>query len=391
MLTRNAARKLPFEENKNYTGPVHYISHHEVLKLSSSTTPFRIVFNSSAPFNGHILNEYWAKGPDILNNIFGLLLRFREGLIGFIGDLSKMFNSVELSIFDQHVHRFLWRSMDASKKPETYVLTAVPFGDRPSGCIVMLAMKETAKMMKNEYPTAYRIIDEDSYVDDIIHSMDNIDEVRTATKEVEHVLEQASFKIKNWTISDTPNQNNNINLLDANSERVLGMQWYPAADEFCFEVKLNFSAKRRGVRIDANITKNGVIDEIPEIFTKRLVLSQIATIYDPLGLISPFILKGKLLMRTVMTFSNNQGKKLDWDTPLPPDLKEKWLIFFKNIFELENIKIQRCIKLSTSDTNPQLILFCDASMHAYGAAAYVRWQSSDNKFHCNLLASKIRL
>ena len=249
-------------------------------------------------------------------------------MIGFIGDLSKMFNSVELSIFDQHVHRFLWRSMDASKKPETYVLTAVPFGDRPSGCIVMLAMKETAKMMKNEYPTAYRIIDEDSYVDDIIHSMDNIDKVRTATKEVEHVLDQASFKIKNWTISDTPNQNDNINLLDANSERVLGMQWYPAADEFCFEVKLNFSAKRRGVRIDANITKNGVIDEIPEILTKRLVLSQIATIYDPLGLISPFILKGKLLMRTVMTFSNNQGKKLDWDTPLPPDLKEKWVIFF---------------------------------------------------------------
>lgn len=36
------------EELTNYTGPMHYIAHHEVLKPESKSTPVRIVFNSMA-------------------------------------------------------------------------------------------------------------------------------------------------------------------------------------------------------------------------------------------------------------------------------------------------------------------------------------------------------
>jgi hypothetical protein len=46
------------EEHK---GPVQYIAHHEVLKPEPNSTPVRIVFNSSASFMGHVLNDYWAK------------------------------------------------------------------------------------------------------------------------------------------------------------------------------------------------------------------------------------------------------------------------------------------------------------------------------------------
>ena len=78
MIARGVARKLSQEELQRYKGPIHYISHHEVLKPDSKSTPVRIVFNSSANYMGHVLNEYWAKGSDLLNELLGILIRFRE-------------------------------------------------------------------------------------------------------------------------------------------------------------------------------------------------------------------------------------------------------------------------------------------------------------------------
>ena len=111
MIKRGIARKLSMEEMKRYEGPVHYLQHHEIVKPTSSSTPLRIVFNSSASFMGHALNDYWAKGPDVINNLFGILLRFRQQKVGLVGDISKMFNSIQLAEMDQHVHRFLWRDL----------------------------------------------------------------------------------------------------------------------------------------------------------------------------------------------------------------------------------------------------------------------------------------
>ena len=153
MFTRNVARKLSRYELASYKGPIHYIAHHAVWKPSSKTTPVRIVFNSSAHFKGHALNEYWAKGPNVfLNTLFGILIRFRENHVGFIGDVSKMYNSVRIKLLDQHCHRFLWRNMKFETPPDTYVITRVNMGDRPSGTIASLALRKTAEMRRERYP-----------------------------------------------------------------------------------------------------------------------------------------------------------------------------------------------------------------------------------------------
>lgn len=62
-------------------GPVYYIAHHAVVHPKKKSTLIRIMFNSSASFIGHILNDYWYKGPDLLNNIFVVVLQFRENAV----------------------------------------------------------------------------------------------------------------------------------------------------------------------------------------------------------------------------------------------------------------------------------------------------------------------
>ena len=100
MVNRGVARKLTKIELRNYKGPIHYISHHEVLKPDSKSTTVRIVFNSSAKYMGHVLNDYWVKGPDLLNNILAVLLRFRKYEVAFMGDIKKMYHTVATNILD---------------------------------------------------------------------------------------------------------------------------------------------------------------------------------------------------------------------------------------------------------------------------------------------------
>ena len=81
---------------------------------------------------------------------------------------------------------------------------------------------------------------------------------------------------------------NEIKECKSSSERVLGVLWSLEEDVFHFKASSKvFSRSRRGM------------------------LSALNSIYDPLGLISPFILKGRLIFQTVCQLS------IGWDDPVP--------------------------------------------------------------------------
>ena len=119
MEEMNFSRKLSDEEIKEHKGPVHYIPHHAVLRPDSTSTPVRIVFNSSSMYQGHRLNDYWQKGPDLLNGLFGVILRLRENRVAITADISKMYHRVLIPLKDQHVHRFVWRNLEVDRPPDT--------------------------------------------------------------------------------------------------------------------------------------------------------------------------------------------------------------------------------------------------------------------------------
>ena len=139
MLGRKAARKVSEEELRNWKGAKFFIAHHGVMKPDSTSTPLRIVFNSSHKYQGCSLNDFLAKGPSFPNDILGIQLRHRENYVGFVGDISKMFHSIDIPIEDQMVHLFLWRDMDTERDPEVYAITVVNMGDKPSAAIAQTA------------------------------------------------------------------------------------------------------------------------------------------------------------------------------------------------------------------------------------------------------------
>lgn len=401
MIDRGAARKLSEKEMNNYGGPVFYISHHEVLKPESKSTPCRIVFNSSANYRGHILNDYYAKGPDMLNNLVGVLLRFREKSVAMIGDIGKMYHSIDIPLLDQMTHRFLWRELNVEKQPDTYVMTSVNMGDRPSGTMAMVALRKTAEMSKTKFPRSSETILTNSYMDDIPESTDTIQDAMRITKEIDEILEVGGFKIKGWIISGKEQNTLSKNLADQqvvqlltcsdgdipNLERVLGMGWVPNEDVLRYKVKLNFSAKKRKIHTEPNLSANQVPSGVPTPLTKRQILSQVNGVYDPLGLISPFTVRAKIMLRKLW----GQDKKLGWDDPIPENLRQDWINFFQEFFQLEKIVFSRCMKPNNAVGDPVLVIFSDGSGEAYGAVAYVRWLLDNGEYEARLVASKNRI
>ena len=97
MVERGVARKLSRKELEEWSGPKFYISHLAVVNTRSHSTPVRIVFNSSQVCQGMSLNSCLAKGPDCyMNNLIGILLRWREEQVALVGDIRKMFHSIHL-------------------------------------------------------------------------------------------------------------------------------------------------------------------------------------------------------------------------------------------------------------------------------------------------------
>lgn len=86
MVERGSAKKLSKEMTESWKGPVWYVSHLVAPNPHSVTTPVRLVWNSSQQFKGVSMNDLLLKGPDVLNSIRAVLLRFRSGVHAAIGD-----------------------------------------------------------------------------------------------------------------------------------------------------------------------------------------------------------------------------------------------------------------------------------------------------------------
>ncbi|KAL1006955.1 hypothetical protein UPYG_G00079630 [Umbra pygmaea] len=201
MVSRGAAIKLTMEVIESWNGPIWYISHLVAPNPHSSSTPVRIVWNSSQEFRGLSLNNLLHKGPDVLNPIRGVLLRFRSRLHAALGNVKKIYNSVWLKDEEVHLHRFLWRD-NPEDEIGVFSVVRVNIGDKPAGCIAQVGMRETANLPQfTSMVEERRILTEDCYVDDILMSHDDLQTLCRMTKGMEEILKAGGFSLKPWVVT----------------------------------------------------------------------------------------------------------------------------------------------------------------------------------------------
>ena len=123
------------------------------------------------------------------------------------------------------------------------------------------------------------------------------------------------------------------------------MKWSILSDTFFFEVS---------VKADQRVTR-------------RKMLSIISSVFDPLGLVGPLVLTGKLL------FQEATRIRLDWDDQVPFDLQCRWITWIESLEYISDLKIPRCIKPHDfDDAAIELHSFSDARELSYGYCTFLR-------------------
>jgi hypothetical protein len=94
--------------------------------------------------------------------------------------------------------------------------------------------------------------------------------------------------------------------------KVLGLRWDTERDEICLDIKLNYGEKIKGAYLEDNAPLSNPESALPQVITRRILWRVAQSQYDPLGLLSVYMVRWKQLMRKVTL----KGKGGGWESPL---------------------------------------------------------------------------
>ena len=380
LLKNGYARKLLRSEIRSDN--VWYLPHHGVYHPFKKK--IRVVFDCSAKFKGVSLNDTLLQGPDLLNPLVGVLCRFRNEPVAFIGDIEAMFHQVRVIPEHQNYLRFLWwPDGDFNQPLHEYAMTVHIFGATSSPCMANLALRKTADLAEGQFGVKVAdIMRRNFYVDDCLASVGSDAEAIALVSNLKDACLLGGFKLAKFcsnnvhVIESLPLDERSKSLQkyqlgeDLPGERALGVFWDPNRDVLGFELGKDVGA-------------------FHECATRRSILSAVATIYDPLGIVAPFVLVAKNILQVLCKLP-----ELGWDDPISQELSLQWKDWCNALPIVATASVKRCLKPcdATKDVVPELHLFSDASSHGYGVVAFVRYASSHNEpAHCSFLMGKSRV
>ena len=359
-----------------------YLPHHPAFH-PQKPEDVRVVNDGAAKFGGTSLNDQLMQGPDINNNLVGVLLRFRNGHFAVTGDVEGMFHQVAVPSHQVKYYRFLWfKDNDLHGPVEEREHTVHLFGSRPSPTIANNTLSKTAEDNANDFSAeVVAVVKENFYVDDMALSKDTEEQCVEIVTELPRLFDRGGFNLTKIATNsplallavDESKKASSMKEIDffkletvnQPTERTLGIHWDVVSDEF----------------------KCRVIDPSDKA-TKRNVLSVLSRVFDPLGLASPFMLEARRI------YQNLCRENYGWDGEFYEEHLKLWLAWLLVLQELVHFKVSRCYKPIGFGVvvDIQLHLFSDAAQKiGYGAVAYLRYENDGGQVHCSIVMGKSRV
>ncbi|XP_062541484.1 uncharacterized protein LOC134209520 [Armigeres subalbatus] len=334
----------------NDTLPEYFIPHHCVIKPDSTTTKLRVVFDASCPTSSGIsLNNALMVGPTVQDDIISIVLRFRFHAIAIVADAEKMYRMVQQQPADRRLHKILWRD-NPNESIRVFQLNTVTYGTASAPYLATKCLNRLAELDGNKYPEAAKVLRKDFYVDGMMSGVDDVEESKQLCSDIQELLRGGGFNLRKWSsncssvLKNIPEElhddRSSFELDDSSATiKTLGLIWEPRLDVFRFKVP------------EWNTSR----------ICKRTVISDLARIFDPVGLIGVVIVSAKIFVQ------NLWRHKVTWDEPLQEKLQAQWLEFRTSLSYLENLQIPRWIAFRKDCLSMEFHGFCYASTKAYGA------------------------
>ena len=364
----------------------------------SVTTPARPVLDASSKTRprldgsgGKSLNDAVCQGKVDNLNLLNLILNFRIGRYGLTGDLQQFYNACKLKPPQWNLQRFLFQeNLDPSSPIREGVIQTLIYGVASVSAQSENAMKKLGKVVESEKPDVTKLINKRRYVDDIGDSKASRDECIKLIKDSDETFSMVSLTCKSWTVSgQDPDPKVSK---DGISIGVAGSPWYPKLD--VYEVKvpvLHFGKRRRG-KLDPNTkffegsTLKDMDEFTPNPLNRKQVTSKYASIWDITGKFGPILAEAKdLLRQTVISTA-------DWNSPMPGDLRSKWLEQFLLWERLRGMKFERAVMPENAiDSKMRLICKVDATDRIIVQGVWAGFRVSSDEWSCQHLISRTLL
>ena len=353
-------------------GKVHYLPHHAIIRQDRETTKLRVVYDASAKCQGApSLNNCLYSGSNFEQHILDILQRFRTHNIAVIADVEKAFLMISISEKDRDALRFLWVDDINKDTPEVckFRFTRVVFGVTSSPFLLNATIQYHLKKYESSHKDLVDKLLQSIYVDDIVTGAQDNKEALLMYKQSKDLFKAGGFNLRKFVtnarhLQEKFDQGEGV----ANTtQHVTGSdETYTSSTLGTTQISIVGEQKVLGIRW--NVSSDCFILSIQDIAhlanqiepTKRHIVSVIGRIYDPLGYLSPVVVRFKIFFQEICE------SKVEWDQLLAGELLGKWNFLISGIQGAYQIAISRYFLEGILQRVEAYTLqgFCDASNKA---------------------------